>query len=81
MAGRIVLQGHQAKPEDPRVCRQFPKYRAHSDMDSTMCFSAAELIKVPFENRLILAADTPHSPVTSILKKRSDGLDQAISAR
>ena len=48
-------------------------------MDSTVCFSHAELFEVSVEDGLVGAADTTIASGKSVLEERLDGIDQTIA--
>ncbi len=81
VASGAILQSDKAKLENTCLCGQFPKCRAHPDMDSLMCVSIAELFEIPVENGLVGTTNTASSSSKSVLKNRSDDLDPAISSR
>ena len=69
MSGRVILQGHQAEPEGPRIRWQFPQRRAPPDLDSTMHVYHAELSEVPIENGQVGTTDTVPTSDRSVLEK------------
>ena len=58
-----------------------PKRCIDSNMDCALYLSDSELSEVPVENGLVRAAYSAITPGKSVLEKRPDGLNQAITAR